>query len=156
MEKETYDRKAAGNRIREKRRQLGITMKEAAEKLGVSRQTISKWELDETLPDIRQAKKLSSLYRLSLDELIDYDMEVEEIERAIEKTSEATQQKIDWTAVWGKKYPVLTTYRQTVAVEDYAVRLQELLESLKNRYGYNDLDAMLVLKDILAQVWKPQ
>lgn len=34
MEKETYDRKAAGNRIREKRRQLGITMKEAAEKLG--------------------------------------------------------------------------------------------------------------------------
>ena len=47
-------------------------------------------------------------------------------------------------------------YTQTVAVEDYAVRLQELLESLKNRYGYNDLDAMLVLKDILAQVWKPQ
>ena len=35
MEKETYDRKAAGNRIREKRRQLGITMKEAAEKLGL-------------------------------------------------------------------------------------------------------------------------
>ncbi len=51
---------------------------------------------------------------------------------------------------------MLTTYRQTVAVGDYAVRLQELLESLKNRYGYNDLDAMLVLKDILAQVWKPQ
>ena len=43
-----------------------------------------------------------------------------------------------------------------MAVEDYAARLQELLESLKNRYGYNDLDAMLVLKDILAQVWKPQ
>ena len=117
---------------------------------------VIEWELDETLPDIRQAKKLSSLYHLSLDELIDYDMEVEEIERVIEKTSEATQQKIDWNAVWGKKYPVLTTYRQTVAVGDYAVRLQELLESLKNRYGYNDLDAMLVLKDILAQVWKPQ
>ena len=99
---------------------------------------------------------MSSLYRLSLDKLIDYDMEVEEIERAIEKTSEETQQKIDWNAVWGKKSPVLTTYRQTVAVGDYAVRLQELLESLKNRYGYNDLDAMLVLKDILAQVWKPQ
>ena len=34
MEKDTYDRKAAGKRIREKRRQLGITMKEAAEQLG--------------------------------------------------------------------------------------------------------------------------
>ena len=142
--------------IKALRKSKGLSQQDLADKLNVVRQTISKWELDETLPDIRQAKKLSSLYHLSLDELIDYDVEVEEIERAIEKTSEATQQKIDWTAVWGKKYPVLTTYRQTVAVEDYAVRLQELLESLKNRYGYNDLDAMLVLKDILAQVWKPQ
>ena len=109
-----------GNSLFNARKKSGLSQEEVAEKLGVSRQTISKWELDETLPDIRQAKKLSSLYHLSLDELIDYDVEVEEIERAIEKTSEATQQKIDWTAVWGKKYPVLTTYRQTVAVEDYA------------------------------------
>ena len=33
-----------------------------AEKLGVSRQTVSKWETDETLPDIRQAKRLAMLY----------------------------------------------------------------------------------------------
>lgn len=38
-------------------------------------------------------------------------------------------------------------------MEDYALRLRELLDSLKNRYGYSDLDAMLVLKDILAHVW---
>ena len=44
-----------------------------AEKLGVSRQTISKWETDETLPDIRQSKNLAVLYGLSLDELIDWD-----------------------------------------------------------------------------------
>lgn len=58
--------------------------------------------------------------------------------------------------MWGKKYPVLTTYRQKVEVNDYAVRIKELLDSLKSRYGYNDLDSMLVLKDILAHVWNAQ
>ena len=67
----------------------------SAEKLGVSRQTISKWEGDETLPDIRQSKRLAVLYHLSLDELIDFDIEVKEIEEVVERTSEETQQKID-------------------------------------------------------------
>lgn len=135
------------------RKKSGMSQEEVAEKLGVSRQTISKWELDETLPDICQSKKLSNLYRLTLDELIDFDIDLKEIEQLIENTSEEKEQKIDWTSVWGKKYPVLTTYQQKVEVEDYVVKLRELLDSLKARYGYNDLDAMLVLKDILAHVW---
>lgn len=135
------------------RKKSGMSQEEVAEKLGVSRQTISKWELDETLPDICQSKKLSNLYRLTLDELIDFDINLKEIEQLIENTSEEKEQKIDWTSVWGKKYPVLTTYQQQVEVEDYAVTLEELLDSLKVRYGYNNLDAMLVLKDILAHVW---
>lgn len=135
------------------RKKSGMSQEEVAEKLGVSRQTISKWELNETLPDICQSKKLSNLYRLTLDELIDFDIDLKEIEQLIENTSEEKEQKIDWTSVWGKKYPVLTTYQQKVEVEDYVVKLRELLDSLKARYGYNDLDAMLVLKDILAHVW---
>lgn len=135
------------------RKKSGMSQEEVAEKLGVSRQTISKWELDETLPDICQSKKLSNLYRLTLDELIDFDIDLKEIEQLIENTSEEKEQKIDWTSVWGKKYPVLTTYQQQIEVEDYAVTLKELLDSLKVRYGYNNLDAMLVLKDILAHVW---
>ena len=43
----------------------------------------------------------------------------------------------------------------------YAVKLEALLQELKDEYRYNELDAFLVLKDILAQVWnrrkkKPQ
>lgn len=142
-----------GNSLFNARKKSGLSQEEVAGKLGVSRQTISKWELGETLPDIRQSKLLAGLYHLTLDALIDFDPDVAEIEQVIERTSEQTQKKIDWTKLWGKRYPVLTTYPETVQVEDYALRLRELLDSLKNRYGYSDLDAMLVLKDILAHVW---
>ena len=51
-----------GNSLYNARKSRGLTQEEVAEKLGVSRQTISKWELDETLPDIRQAKRQAQLY----------------------------------------------------------------------------------------------
>lgn len=41
-------------------------------------------------------------------------------------------------------------------ISDYAAPLQELLTQLQVEYGYNHTDAMLVLKDILARVWKGQ
>ena len=142
-----------GNHLYNARKKSGLSQEDVAAKLGVSRQTISKWELDETLPDIRQAKRLAVLYHLSLDELIDFDIDVKEIERVIENTNEETQKKIDWTKAWSKKYPVLGVYRQTVDVEKYGRELQKLLGQLKIEYGYNDLDALLVLKDILGRVW---
>lgn len=143
-----------GNSLFNARKKSGLSQEEVAEKLGVSRQTISKWETDETLPDIRQSKKLSVLYHLSLDELIDFDVDLMEIERVIENISEEKQKNIDWTKVWGKKYPVLTTYQESVKISDYALKLREMLDKLKRDYGYNDVDAMLVLKDILAHAWK--
>lgn len=142
-----------GNSLFHARKKSGLSQEEVAEKLGVSRQTISKWELDETLPDIRQAKRLSSLYHLTLDELTDFDMDLKEIEQIIEKTSEELEQKIDWTSAWGKRYPILTTYQKNVETGYYAVRIRALLDHLKDQYDYNDLDAMLVLKDILSHVW---
>lgn len=45
-----------GNSLFSARKKRSLSQEEVAEKLGVSRQTISKWELDETLPDIRQSK----------------------------------------------------------------------------------------------------
>lgn len=55
-----------------------------------------------------------------------------------------------------KKYPVLGTYHKTVRINDYAPALREMLTQLRMDYGYNHTDALLVLKDILARVWKGQ
>lgn len=142
-----------GNSLFNARKKSGLSQEEAAAKLGVSRQTISKWETDETLPDIRQSKKLALLYHLSLDELIEFDIEIKEIEQVIDHTSEEMQKKIDWTKVWGRKYPILTAYQKEVDVKEYADKIKMMLDSLKADYGYNDTDAGLVLKDILARVW---
>ena len=90
---------------------------------------------------------------MTLDELIEFDIDVKEFEQIIENTSEKTEQKIDWTSVWGKKYPVLTTYQEKVDINEYIMKIMELLDSLKTAYGYHDLDAMLVLKDILSHAW---
>lgn len=42
-----------GSNISDARKRSGLSQEEVVAKLGVSRQTISKWELDETIPDIR-------------------------------------------------------------------------------------------------------
>ncbi len=143
-----------GNNLLQARKKKGLSQEEVAEKLGVSRQTISKWETDETLPDIRQSKSLAVLYSLSLDELIEFDIDVKEIQEMINKTTEEVSDKIDWTNVWSKKYPVLATYQNEVEVDRFATELKRLLDSLQKEYGYSQLDAFLVLKDILAVVWK--
>ena len=143
-----------GNSLFQARKKSGLSQEEVAGKLGVSRQTISKWELDETLPDIRQSKRLASLYNLTLDELVDFDLDVEEIQQAIDSVSEEKQKEIDWTKVWGKKYPVLAAYQQEVDVPRYQARLGQLLESLAREQGYGREDAFLVLKDILGKLWQ--
>ena len=143
-----------GNNLFQARKKAGLSQEEVASKLGVSRQTISKWETDETLPDIYQSKKLSKLYHLSLDELIEFDIDVKEIEEAIENTDKKVEAKIDWTNAWSKKYPVLASYQKQVDIKKYSIQIRELLEELKIVYKYNDLDSMLVLKDILYHEWK--
>ena len=81
-------------------------------------------------------------------------MDIEEVQQAIERTSAALEEKIDWTKAWGKKYPILLSYRQEVNVDYYALKLDGLIQELKRERGYSELDAFLVLKDILATVWK--
>lgn len=51
------------------RKKCKLSQEDLAEKLGITRQTISNWELNETSPDLKQASKLCDIFNLSLDEL---------------------------------------------------------------------------------------
>lgn len=62
-----------GNKIYELRKKNNLSQEQLAEQVGVSRQTISKWELSETAPDIKQAQLLSQIFNVSLDELTGND-----------------------------------------------------------------------------------
>lgn len=59
-----------GEKIISERKKCKLSQEELAEKLGITRQTISNWELNETSPDLKQASKLCDIFNISLDELI--------------------------------------------------------------------------------------
>ena len=54
------------------RKMLNISQETLAEKISVSRQTISKWETGESVPDIDKAMKLAEIFNVSLDDLINF------------------------------------------------------------------------------------
>ena len=63
-----------GDKLLNLRKRSKLTQEEVADKLKVTRQTVSNWELNQTKPDIDQIKGLSKLYKVSVDELIDNDI----------------------------------------------------------------------------------
>ena len=59
-----------GMKLKELRKSKGFSLEYVAEKLDVSRQTVAKWEANETLPDILKSKELADLYETSLDKIV--------------------------------------------------------------------------------------
>lgn len=63
-----------GKKITDLRKNNKLSQEDLAEKLGVTRQTISKLELGQTYSSINQAKELSKIFNISLDELVNNDI----------------------------------------------------------------------------------
>lgn len=63
-----------GNNIFNLRKNAKLSQEQLAEKLNVTRQTISNWELGQTVPDIVQAKEIARAFNITLDELVDNDV----------------------------------------------------------------------------------
>ena len=67
-----------GNHLFEARKKRGLSQEEVAGKLGVSRQTISKWEAAQSYPDFQRLVMLSDYFGMSLDELVK-DLDVQDV-----------------------------------------------------------------------------
>ena len=58
------------DKLQKIRRENNVTQEQLAEKLGVSRQAVSKWESDQAYPDTEKLIQISKIFNVSLDELI--------------------------------------------------------------------------------------
>ena len=63
--------------LRHLRKANRMSQEEVAEKIGVSRQAVAKWENGDSLPDLVNCEALANLYDVSLDDLVRYDAEAE-------------------------------------------------------------------------------
>ena len=74
--------KQTGNKIALRRKDLGLTQNEFAEKLSVTRQTISRWEAGTVLPDIDKISDIASILQVSCDYLLKDEIEEDTISTA--------------------------------------------------------------------------
>ena len=81
------------NKLVELRKKHGLSQEELADKLGVSRQAVSKWERSEASPDTDNLIELAKLYDISLDELL----------LNKENNTESSNEKVDAEVVDNKK-----------------------------------------------------
>ena len=72
-----------GNKIRELRRAHNLTQEQLATALNISAQAISKWEMGASYPDMTMIPTLAAFFKVSLDELFDFD--VSNVEKEIEE-----------------------------------------------------------------------
>lgn len=73
-----------GKKLKDARMKSGFTQEAVAEKINMSRQTISNWENEKSYPDIISVIELSSLYSISLDDLLKGD---EEMKKHLEEST---------------------------------------------------------------------
>ena len=82
-----------GERLFELRKAKNLTQDDVAEKLNVSRQTVSKWETDQSTPDFDKIVPLCELFEIGVDELLTGKKPVEEKKQENVLTKQEVKEK---------------------------------------------------------------
>ena len=150
-----------GQRIAQKRKELGLSQEALGEKLGVSRQSIYKWESDAALPEIDKLIALSRLFGMSVGVLLGVEEETTQQPREDEELTEKQLQMIEEiTARYTqslpkepprKKHPVLRALAIAAAV--IAVwQLYAKLEEVDRQYQNLTSQVQFVQQNVESQV----
>ena len=138
-----------GENIRTNRQRLKLTQEELAQKLGVSFQSVSRWENGITYPDIELLPMLAMLFDISVDTLIGTDKAQEE-----EKTAEYYEM---FTHASGKEER-LKILREALGCFPYNVRLKltyaRYLTTLRLSSGDDPKESLNEIRTICTSVWE--
>lgn len=97
-----------GNQIKKYRSELQISQEQLADRIYVSRQTISNWENEKSYPDVNSLILLSEVFQTSIDKLIKGDIEIMK-----EKINEQEIKKLNYYGNIFCVHLAITIYRQS-------------------------------------------
>ena len=116
---------AFGEKLKYIRKEKNLTQEDVAAKIGVSGQTVSKWEKGECLPDVYNLKLLGRLYRVSVDSLLGTEGDGDEkivqtvkIGEAVFEVVERPEAIFAGKFVYAKDYPSLEAFYEAMAEEE--------------------------------------
>lgn len=117
-----------GNKIIKLRKKEKLSQEILADKIGVTRQTISNWELNITKPDAGHIRKMSKIFGISIDELLDNDIR-DIIEKKISNTEKLTNKNTK-----NIKIMLVTLYFIILTVLIYIIIYYSTKRDFTNKY----------------------
>lgn len=164
-----------GQRIAQKRKELGLSQEALGEKLGVSRQAIYKWESDTSLPEIEKLVQISRCFQVSIGWLLGEESEtVREQERKEPELSEEQLKSIEeivkryatqptpkaqptrrWITVGCAVLALVCIFTLTRKLSDLQKKLTQLQNTVSQERMYNDnriYDITRSVEDVLNRV----
>ena len=156
-----------GEKLKNARKEAGLSQEQLAEKLSVSRSAVAKWETDNGMPDVNNLKAMASLLNTSIDYLLDEDEKLtfnetrEPIElESYEKTGKCRDKK-DAAVYWKYRdaeaiYPLIRSKKLSVKENLLDIVTSRGVSQLAD-YANNSDGYYLVIKDnkqILVRVSK--
>lgn len=147
-----------GERIQRFRKQCGYSQEALAEKLNVSRQTISKWEANQSIPDIERCKQLADIFGISISELAGEEIRKE---AAVQVTTMSKKTKVRLAGALGMAFSIILfgfghlkneikeQYQIIQSLSNTLSSMQYELSTLQSNMNNNmtDLENMLAKQD---------